>query len=320
VARAGAMIKRTIEISREPARLSVHLGQLVLKRGEAAVVTIPCEDIGMVIVDHPQTTYTHAALATLLEAGAVVVVCGAKHLPIGLLLPLADHTQVVWRMHDQIAVSRPLRKCLWQQVVQAKIRAQARNLVPRSPQRRKLEDMALSVKSGDPSNLEAQAARVYWAAWMEGRDGPTAPTDAPFRRDPDGDGVNALLNYGYAVVRAALARALIAAGLHPALGLQHSNRSNAFCLADDLIEPLRPLVDARARRIVMSGRMDLDRATKAELLELLTLEVEIGGVSGPLMVSLHRYVASLVRCYEGGTRVLEVPTRCNSASTEECGS
>lgn len=293
------MIKRTIEISREPAHLTVRLGQLLIQRDGQTVGQIPCEDIGVVLVDQPQTTYSHAALAALAESDAALVICGRDHLPSAVLLPLADHTQVVWRIGDQLGVSRPVRKNLWKQLVQAKIRAQAANLDVGSPARSKLLDYARQVRSGDASNLEAQAARVYWPNFI--------PEEAVFRRDRDAGGLNALLNYGYAVVRAAIARAIVAAGLLPAIGLKHSNRSNGFCLADDLIEPLRPLVDARARDIFRQGCDQIDPEAKQALLKLLAEDVQMDGETGPLMVSLHRMVASLHRCYVGEETRLSIP-------------
>ncbi len=318
--RDAVVIKRTIEISREPAHLAVRYDQLLLQRGGATVSSIPCEDLGMVVVDHPQTTYTHAALSSLMESDAVVVICGSNHLPLGLLIPLADHTQVVWRIQDQVAVSKPVQKQLWKQIVQAKILAQASNLADDSPPRRKLELLAKEVKSGDTANHEAQAARIYWSAWLVNVDDvPHIPTER-FRRDMDGEGINSLLNYGYTIVRAAVARALVSAGLHPALGLHHSNRGNPFCLADDLMEPLRPLVDVRVRELYWAGQTELDQPTKARLLELLTQEVETDGETGPLMVSLHRFVASLVKCYGGTCHRLEIPVSCNSADIAACGS
>lgn len=294
------MIKRTIEISREPAHLTVRLDQLVLQRDGHVVSSIPCEDIGMVLVDHAGATYSHAALARLAAADAVLVICGRDHLPAGILLPLADHSQVVWRVRDQLKVKRPVRKQLWKQIVQAKIRAQARNL-PEGPERTRLLALAREVRSGDPRNAEAQAAKSYWSACFSG---------LAFRRDRFGEGPNPLLNYGYAVLRAALARALVGAGLLPSLGLHHSNRANAFCLADDLIEPLRPIVDRRVQELYAAQRFELDQPAKASLLELLTLEVSIGDTTGPLMVALHRTVASLVRCYRGESRRLEFPVPC----------
>ncbi len=301
------MIKRTIEISREPVYLSVRHGQLVVQRrgtDRSEATTIPCEDIGVVLIDEPGTTVSHAALGALMQAGATVVICGKDHLPAGILLPLPTHTEVVVRIHEQIAVKKPLEKRLWKQIVAAKIRAQAANLDRGSPERRKLESLAHNVRSGDPSNVEAHAAKVYWSAWLGTA---TSNGEKRFRRDPDGGAPNNLLNYGYAVLRAAVARALVAAGLSPALGIHHSNRSNAFCLADDLLEPLRPIVDAQVRDLHESGSDTLDQPSKASLLELLAESVETGPDRGPLMVAIHRMVASLVHCYAGTGDELVIP-------------
>ncbi len=292
------MIKRTVEISREPTHLSVRTDQLVLRRNGDAVGQIPCEDIGVLLVDHPQTTYTHAALARLADCGATVVLCGSDHLPNALVLPLADHSRVVWRINEQLSASRPLKKQLWQQIVRAKIRGQAENLEIGSPPRRRLAHLAREVKSGDPKNAEAQAAWVFWAHWLGGEE---------FRRDRDAPGLNAFLNYGYAVMRAAVARAVVAAGLLPALGLHHRNRSNAFCLADDLVEPLRPMVDRRVREMHLQGYDELTQDAKARLLELLADRVRMRDESGPLMVNIHRMVASLVSCYQGEAKRLQIP-------------
>ena len=292
------LIKRTIEISREPAHLTVQHSQLVLKRDGQIVGQAPCEDVGVVLVDQPQVSYSHAALTALAESDAVLVICGRNHLPVAVLLPLADHTQVVWRINEQLAISRPLKKQLWKQLIQAKIRGQALNLALGSPARSKLLDYARQVRSGDPTNLEAQAARVYWQNWLP---------DEVFRRDADAEGLNSLLNYGYAVVRAAVARALVAAVLMPSLGLKHTNRSNAFCLADDLVEPLRPIVDDRARELYRQGYETLDTEAKAGLLRLLAEDVRLGEETGPLMVAMHRYIASLVRCFQGEAKRLLIP-------------
>jgi CRISPR-associated protein Cas1 len=304
------VIKRTIEVSREPAHLTVRLGQLLLQRGEETVGSIPCEDVGVVVVDQPRVTYSHAALTSLGRSDAILVVCGEDHLPLAVLLPLADHSQVVWRVAEQVAVSKPLRKQLWKQIVRAKIRGQALNLPESCPARQKLMQLCRQVRSGDPANVEAQAARVYWQNWLGGE---------AFHRDANAGGVNAMLNYGYAIVRAALARALVAAGLLPALGLFHSNRSNAFCLADDLIEPLRPLVDRRVRELHRQGHQELKPETKAGLLTLLADPVRLAGHRGPLMVNLHRMVASLVACYQGASKRLEIPRPCTSADSGACG-
>lgn len=252
------MIKRTIEISREPLHLAVKLDQLQLWRHapqSELVASIPCEDIGFVVVDNPGATYSHAALARLADFGAVVVFCNDRHLPSALLLPMSDHTEVVWRLREQIATRKPVRKQLWRQIIVAKIRAQAANLPEDSSARGRLLALARTVKSGDVTNVEAHAAKLYWSVWLF--------PETPFHRDPDSrDGINSMLNYGYAVLRAAVARALVSAGLHPALGLHHRHRGNAFCLADDLLEPLRPLVERGVREMSRSGQAGLERSAQ----------------------------------------------------------
>jgi len=304
------MIKRTIEISETPAHLSVKDGQLLIRAQHEEFDTggnpasnerrsVPLEDLGLVMVDQRGTTFSISALAGIAEHGAALCVCAANHLPIGLLLPLADRHETVWRIKDQFAAGVPTKKRLWRQIVRAKVLGQARNLPVDSAGRSKLLALRSAVKSGDPMNIEAQAAKVFWAEWL-GR-------DSGFRRvampSGDGDPPNNFLNYGYAVMRAAVARAIVSAGLLPAIGIHHDSRSNPFCLADDLMEPLRPLVDRRARELFVAGHYELHRNTKAALLSVLAESVSITATDNPkrrstrpLMVCLHRYVASLVAC------------------------
>jgi CRISP-associated protein Cas1 len=297
------MIKRTLEISREPAHLSVKQDQLLLHPpgSRETRASIPCEDVGILVVDQPSTTYSHTALSKLVEKGGTLVVCGRDHLPAGVLLPVSGHSESVSRLRIQLAATKPIRKSLWKQIVAAKVRAQA-NLLDSAP-RQKLLNLAREVRSGDPSNVEAQAARIYWENWLG--------EDVIFRRDPKGKGLNILLNYGYAIMRAAVARALVSAGLLPMLGLKHSNRSNNFCLADDVLEPLRPIVDSKVRELNEWGLSTLNQSTKAHLLNLLTCEVRVGEHKGPVMVGLHRITASLVRCLDGVEKKLLLPVDLN---------
>ncbi|WP_372723220.1 type II CRISPR-associated endonuclease Cas1 [Novipirellula sp.] len=322
------MIKQTLEISQQAAHLCIKHRQLQLKRDGSVLGTTPCEDVGVVVVDHPQTTYSHQALVSLAESGAAVVLCGRNHLPTAMLLPLAQHGEVVWRIADQISASAPLKKRLWQQLVVAKIKAQATNLKASTPAYRRLMMLASQVRSGDPSNLEAQAAKIYWQHWLDNPHVDIMKNNR-FRRDQDGDGINACLNYGYAVLRAALGRAIVAAGLQPSLGVYHQNRGNHFCLADDLIEPFRPLVDDRVRslNVKLDSLEELTQPIKAELLGLLTQPMKLRGQTGPLMVMMHRLATSLVRCYSGEEKRLEIPVaipgkpdsgrkKCESTDTE----
>ena len=293
------MIKRTIEISDGPTFLSVELDQLVLRRQGTEIGRVPCEDIALLIVENHFTTFTQAVFTRLLDSGAAVVLCGPNHLPAGMFLPFGGNCLIAQRMAAQAACPLPRRKRLWRQIVRHKILAQAGNLPPDDPARQALVDLARRVRSGDPENAEGQAARIYWPALL----------GADFLRDPDGLPPNNLLNYGYTVLRAAVARALCGAGLQPALGLHHRHRANPFCLADDLLEVLRPMVDAAVLNLYRSDRLVLDRPTKADLLGLRTRTVTVAGQAGPLMAGLHRMAASLVRVYRGDQQRLDLPER-----------
>lgn len=291
------MIKRTIDISAGPTFLAIENDQLVLSRNREEIGRAPCEDIGVLLVDHVATTYTHSVFLRLIERGAVVIFCGANHLPAGMLLPMENNDLTARRVRLQASAPLPMRKRLWKQVVRHKVRFQAANLAEDDPVRTRLLAMAEEVKSGDRSNIEGQAARFYWPALM----------GTEFRRDPDGLPPNNLLNYGYMVMRAAVARALVAAGLHPAFSLQHTHRNNAFALADDLVEVLRPMVDRVVLDIMRAGGGFIDRDSKEKLLRLLTEEVAVAEERGPLMVQLHRVATSLLRCYEGAKKRLDLP-------------
>lgn len=321
------MIKRTIEISREPAHLAVRNRQLLIlrkpdrperlpTRPENLSGTIPCEDIGVVMADSRATTYSHAALAQLAEHGAAVVICGRDHHPVGMYLPIAANTELLARLETQLNASKPRRKRLWASIVAAKIRAQAQALPPRPEVHAcciKLARLAREVRSGDPTNVEAQAAARYWPTIFA----QCPAVTQPFRRragEREAPPPNNLLDYGYAALRAAVARAIVSAGLLPALGIQHRGRSNPFCLADDLMEPLRPLVDRRVRWLAERGDLKLDQPTKAELLAVLTDEVGIEGSRGPLLVSVSRYVASFVRVLSGEDDALAIPTAASGES------
>ena len=315
------VIKRTVEISSRPAHLSSRHQQLVIQphdEDRSAETTIPCEDIGLLLVDHPQVTITHRAMSDLAEAGAAVVVCGRNHLPAGIMLPLSTHHAVNQRFRLQVGATAPANKRIWQQLVRAKIRGQAGNLVTDDADvqaaAKRLQRLADTTASGDPANHEAQAATAYWKVFLRGL--PAAEASEPqvppgrFRRDQDGgDPVNAALNYGYTVMRAAVGRAIVAAGFTPVFGVMHSHRANAFALADDLIEPLRPLVDARVQQLYARGDLadGLKQNNKARLLDLLTHPVVTHGRTGPLMVALHSLTASLAEAYETTGAELAIP-------------
>ncbi len=295
------MIRKTVEFSTPGTRLSVSYRQLVVERPDLPKATLPIEDLGVVIVDDIRAVYTQAVFLALLGAGVTVMVTGPDHLPVGMMLPLDAHHVQTERQRAQVATGEPTRKRAWQTIVRAKIGQQAAVLTRFTGSHGGLAAMARRVRSGDPENVEAQAAQRYWPLLF----------GKGFRRDREAEGTNALLNYGYAVVRAAVARAVVAAGLIPSLGVHHRHRGNPFCLADDLLEPYRPYVDWRVRQLVGDGSgtaPDLaERATRAALLSLLNETVRIGGRREPLLVALHTSAASLCRTLTGGDRTLSLP-------------
>jgi CRISPR-associated protein Cas1 len=293
------MIKRILEISSGPARLSIAYRQLVIEREGQEKTTVPCEDIGIVLVDNPAVIYTHAVFTALADAGAAVVLCGANHLPASLVLPLEGNAVQTERYRAQFEASVPLRKKLWQAFVAAKIRIQAAVLLVATADDAGLPALAERVRSGDPENLEAQAAQRYWPR-LFGSD---------FRRRREGPPPNPQLNYGYVVFRAAAARAICAAGLLPTVGIHHHNRSDAFCLADDMVEPYRPFVDWRVRHLAdeKMPMQELDRETKAALLSLFNETVPVGGQRTPLLLAFQLTAASLARSFAEGEASLALP-------------
>lgn len=294
------MIKKIIEISRERTSLSIKYGQLIIKQDGKETSSIPCEDIGVLLVDNPATNYTHSVFTELLKQGAAVVLCDGNHLPTGMLLPIESNSIQTERYAKQINAKEPLKKKLWQQIVKTKIKHQAKLIKDDTQIHKALTALLSQVRSGDPSNIEARASKLFWSAYIQGLE---------FRRDAEGGPPpNNLLNYGYMVMRAAVARAICSAGLLPSVGLHHRNRYNAFCLADDLVEPFRGFVEAKVKEIVEGGDWEeLTQTIKARLLEVLYDEVEIADYKGPLMVGLHRTAASLVRCFCGEQKEIELP-------------
>jgi len=311
------MIKRIVEISSARTHLSIRYGQLVIRENGNELSQIPCEDIGVLLVDHQGTSYTHCVFTELLAKGAAVVLCGRDHHPAGMLLPIESNSLQTERYRVQIEAKEPIKKRLWRQVVRAKIRHQAKIVGPGSDAYKPLMALRHRVRSGDPENIEAQASKKYWPAYLQDiTDSSTALgmttsalSEMTFRRDVNGAPPNNMLNYGYMVMRAAVARALCSAGLLPSLGIHHRNRYNAFCLADDMVEPFRGFVEATVKEICQAEGVpdELDQPLKAKLLEVLYEEVGIGGYRGPLMVGLHRTMASLQRCFAGEQKELDLP-------------
>ena len=308
------MIKKTLCFS-NPAYLSLRNSQLVIKLPEvekavnltedfkkATEITRPIEDIGVVVLDHKQITITTSALSALLENNCAVITCDNRSMPVGLQLPLAVNTTQSERFRDQIDASQPLRKQLWQQTIQYKIRNQAAVLsICSKAETRCMTVWANEVRSGDPDNLEARAAVYYWKNLFG---------DIPnFIRSRDGVSPNHLLNYGYAILRAVVARSLVASGLLPTLGIHHHNRYNAYCLADDIMEPYRPYVDRLVLYIIEQYGIDIElsKDIKAELLSIPTIDVVINGKRSPLMVAAAQTTASLYKCFSGELRKIAYP-------------
>lgn len=306
------MIKKTLYFG-NPAYLSLRNGQLVIRLPEVekaelpdivkqeTIRTIPIEDIGVVVLDNKQITITQGALAELVANSAAVITCDSKCMPTGMLLLLSGNTLHQERFRNQIEAAVPLRKQLWQQTVKAKIENQAYCLQKNTSKSfAPLHVLARKVRSDDADNHEAQAAAYYWKNIFS--DG--------FTRDKDGVPPNNLLNYGYAILRAVIARALVGSGLLPVYGIHHHNRYNAYCLADDIMEPYRPFVDdlvlSTMKKMEVSDDLTVD--LKREMLSIPVLDVVISGKRSPLMIAAGLTAASLAKCYNGEVREISYPS------------
>lgn len=307
------MIKRTLCFS-NPAYLSLTNSQLVIKMPEvekadlpesfkeSTVRTIPIEDIGVVVLDNRQITITQGAIEAMLENNCAIITCDGSHLPVGLMLPLCGNTTQSERFREQIDASLPLKKQLWQQTVQCKIHNQAAVLKQtRGAVVKNMLAWENDVRSGDADNLEGRAAAYYWKNMF--------PDVADFTRDRDGVAPNNLLNYGYAILRAVVARSLVASGLLPTLGIHHHNKYNAYCLADDIMEPYRPYIDLLVTGVTAKFGYpeELTTELKRELLIIPVLDVVIAGQRSPLMTAVAQTTASLYKCFSGDARKIVYP-------------
>jgi len=308
------MIKRTLYFG-NPAYLSCKLAQLIVQLPEVekntslpdafkkeAFASIPIEDIGVVLLDNQQIILTQGLIEKLLENNVAIISCDSKRHPLGLMLPLSGNTIQTERYRSQIEASEPLKKNLWRQTVKSKILNQATLLKTQGIQIENMLHWADSVKSGDPNNYEARAAAYYWANLF-------GQYCKFFTRERKGMPPNNLLNYGYAILRAIVARALVGSGLLPTFGIHHHNRYNAFCLADDIMEPYRPFLDTLVLNVVQSkdDYSQLNPKLKAKLLGIASSDIIIDGENSPLMVGITRTSTSLVRCLEGVQRNLHYP-------------
>ena len=295
------MIKRTLYFG-NPSYLKTTNEQMVIEMQDSGETkTIPIEDIGIVVLDHQQITITQSLLAKLLSNNTAVITCDNTHHPVGLQLCLDGHTLQSQKFKTQIAASVPLKKQLWQQTVISKIENQATLLKEERVENKYLINLASSVKSGDSGNCEAKAAIYYWKHVF--------PDFLEFRRERYGPPPNNLLNYGYAILRALVARSLVASGLLPTLGIFHRNQYNAYCLADDIMEPYRPYVDQIVCSIIRgNGKfLEMTPSMKKELLLIPAMDVMIDGQKSPMMNAVQRTTASLAKCFEGDSRRMLYP-------------
>jgi len=309
------MIKRTLYFG-NPAYLSLKKEQLIAQLPEImnnetlpesfkanVVKTIPIEDIGVVVLDNKQITITHGVIEKLLANNVALVTCDSSRMPVGLMLPLSSNTVQTERFRYQLDASIPLKKQIWQQTIQAKIQNQAYLL--HSTTGEIVDNMliwASDTRSGDPDNYEARAAVYYWANIF--------PNVVGFSRGREGIPPNNLLNYGYAILRAVVARSLVSSGLLPTLGVHHRNKYNAYCLADDIMEPYRPFVDKVVIEIIKNGDnyQELSKEIKMKLLNIPVLDVIIDGQRRPLMIALSQTTASLAKCYMGEKGKIAYPS------------
>jgi CRISPR-associated protein Cas1 len=295
------MIKRTLYFG-NPAYLKTSNEQLVIEMQDTGEIkSTPIEDIGLLILDHQQITITQALMAKLLANNTALITCNHTHHPVGLMLNLDGNSLQSMHFQAQIEASVPLKKQLWQQTVTAKIMNQAALLQLQREENKLLLNYAREVKSGDSENHEARAAAYYWKRVF--------PDFLEFRREREGPPPNNLLNYGYAILRALVARSLVSSGLLPTLGIHHRNQYNAYCLADDIMEPYRPFVDLVVCQIIRgNGKfLEMTPAMKKQLLAIPAMDVRIDGQKSPLMNAVQRTSASLVKCFEGKARKLLFP-------------
>ncbi|MEA3406398.1 MAG: type II CRISPR-associated endonuclease Cas1 [Pseudomonadota bacterium] len=289
------MIKRTIDIS-HPSYLKRKQAQLIIERPDKPVAQLPFEDLGVIILSHPQITLTQGVIESCAHHNCVIVHCDSKHLPSSLTLPIASHSLHTKTLYQQTQIKPVRKKQLWQQIVKAKITEQANTLKRCNRPHKQIQKMVNQVQSADKTNMEAQAAQKYWKALI----------DPNFKRNPDADGLNSQLNYGYAIIRAVVARAIVGTGFHPSIGLNHHNQYNPYCLADDIMEPFRPWID---QITLHQSSQELNKETKQPYLQLIAEKVIFKDQTMPFMVALSLFIADLKLAYIDHSIALKFPER-----------
>ena len=290
-------VGRIVEIAEDGRHLSADRGFLVVSERGGELGRVPLDDVFALVINAHGTTFSNNLFRALAERGAPAVLCGPNHAPYAWMWPLVGHHQQGARLRAQVEATKPLGKRLWQAVVRAKIEQQGAVLAALGRNSAGFRLLARKVASGDPENLEAQAARRYWPL-MFGDD---------FRRDRERPGINALLNYGYTILRSATARAVCAAGLHPTIGLHHRNRGNDMALVDDLMEPFRPVVDLMVARLKASGIEEVTRDGKRVLARVSAMDLRTERGRTPLGTCLERLALSVARSFENGRAAIELP-------------
>lgn len=291
--------ERIVEIAEDGRHLSLSRGFLVVSAGGEEVGRVALDDIGAVVANAHAMTYTGNLIGAFVKRNIAMIFCGPNHSPEAILWPVDGHHVQSARMRAQIEARRPLRKRLWQMIVRAKVTAQGAVLEAVGQPAGAFAALARAVRTGDPENIEAQAARRYWPLLM-GRD---------FRRDTRAPGANAMLNYGYAIIRSATARAVMAAGLHPSIGIHHRSRYNPMCLVDDLMEPFRPIVDLRVTGLLEAGLEEVVPETKALLAAITTLDMYAAQGVSPVGVCIQRLATSVALSFASGKPEIELPLK-----------
>ena len=293
------MLNRVLEIAEENRYISLKRGFIVIQQGSEELGSVPLDDIAVLLLSAQGVTLTKNIITALSEKGCITIFCGSNYIPLSMVLPIASHTYFTKIIKTQINASEPFKKRVWQQIVIQKIKNQALSLkyCGKEDNIDLIEKISRMVKSGDPDNREAYAARIYWKSLF----GDT------FTRDKDGDGINAFLNYGYAIMRACMARAICSHGLIPSLGIHHDNNLNQFCLADDLFEIYRPIVDTMVYKLIENGEKELNPKNKKALASLLKVKVHTLEGESQVVQSMQYFASSFVNALEVGMPDIELP-------------